>query len=463
MDTPENYYAVLGVSADADSDTLKRAYRQLARRFHPDLAGPEGAIQMKRINRAYAILGDEEKRQQYDTILGGVVDMRRRGYTRPHSRVRAREELEDVEFSGLNTFSTRGPLRAGPVLKSSLGVTSALSCVLTAQGLFIAAGSLDGKGIIWQVAHGETHQVASIANDPSITVESLRSLRFSNAGTLLAGWHRLGLHVWDVFSGELLWSLPVYDRAVSAHYSLDATLHSTPTNERIIRMALPYLAEDGRSPRAWGVRSTDVASHYLNKPDSSFSDINICPEESVESRLFWAIRMRALSDDGHTLVTLSCAQVANEQQEMVVVRRWKLAGKSRLLSGTKAPQVELSVLLGSCADCTPPYAATKDTSMVAFVYSGDKIRLCDTRSGVYNEISSGTMGGSSRMAISADGQWLAVAREDSEDNEGVIDLWSINTNQIVQKFYHPWQVSALHFADHQLIAALTDGTIQIWQ
>src|SRR5690348_18511133 len=38
MDTPDNYYAILGVPIDADNDTLKRAYRQLARRYHPDLA-----------------------------------------------------------------------------------------------------------------------------------------------------------------------------------------------------------------------------------------------------------------------------------------------------------------------------------------------------------------------------------------------------------------------------------------
>lgn len=39
-DELENYYAILGVPADADQETIKRAYRQLARRYHPDLAGP---------------------------------------------------------------------------------------------------------------------------------------------------------------------------------------------------------------------------------------------------------------------------------------------------------------------------------------------------------------------------------------------------------------------------------------
>jgi len=72
------------------------------------------------------------------------------------------------------------------------------------------------------------------------------------------------------------------------------------------------------------------------------------------------------------------------------------------------------------------------------------------------------MSGSSKLALSSDGQWLAIAREDSEINEGVIDLWSVATGQIVQKFYYPWQISALHFADKHCIVGLTDGTVQVW-
>jgi WD40 repeat protein len=73
------------------------------------------------------------------------------------------------------------------------------------------------------------------------------------------------------------------------------------------------------------------------------------------------------------------------------------------------------------------------------------------------------MGASSRLAISPDARWAAVAREDSEINEGVIDLWSVTRGEIAQKLYHPWQISALHFAQDQLLVALTDGTIQIWK
>jgi WD40 repeat protein len=73
------------------------------------------------------------------------------------------------------------------------------------------------------------------------------------------------------------------------------------------------------------------------------------------------------------------------------------------------------------------------------------------------------MGSSAKLALSPDAKWLAIAREDSEINEGVIDLWATDEGQIAQKLYHPWQISALHFSENYLIVALTDGTIQIWQ
>src|SRR5436305_6423656 len=126
MDTIDNYYAILGVPIDADNETLKRAYRQLARRYHPDLAGPEGAVHMKRINRAYDVLSDPEKRLNYDTIIGGVIDFRKGGLTRPRPVQRKFNLSDDIEFSGLSIFSTKGPFRMGPVLHTRLGVISSL-------------------------------------------------------------------------------------------------------------------------------------------------------------------------------------------------------------------------------------------------------------------------------------------------------------------------------------------------
>ena len=462
MDTPDNYYAILGVPIDADLETIKRAYRQLARRYHPDLAGPEGATQMKRINRAYDVLGDAEKRLHYDTIIGGIIDLRKGGgLVRPRPVQRKFEPSDDIEFSGLSIFSTRGPFRAASMLRTQFGVVSSLGSAQTERGLVVAAGSLDGKGILWQVEQSETP--TSFAADPALPVESLRELRISPSGRLAAGWGRLGMHVWNTGDGSLLWSYNPGQRAVSAHYSLDIAIKDTPDGGEVW-MALPLLREDPRAPRSQGVRGTDAIRHALNAPADELSAPLVCAEDEIEKRQFWAIRLRALTLDAQALLTLSCAHIPGEANEQVVVRRWDIQARAKTRFREKLqPRILTSFTTGSCADCTPPYVITPDGRLLAFVSTGKMIRLLDTLSGTFSELASGTMGASSRLAISPDGQWVAVAREDSEINEGVIDMWSVERGEIAQKLYHPWQISALHFAPGQLLAALTDGTLQIWK
>lgn len=66
---PRDYYEVLGVEKDADKDTLKRAYRKLARKYHPDtteLPKEEAEEKFKEISEAYEVLCDDEKRGIYD-------------------------------------------------------------------------------------------------------------------------------------------------------------------------------------------------------------------------------------------------------------------------------------------------------------------------------------------------------------------------------------------------------------
>ena len=66
----KDYYAVLGVAKDASADEIKKAYRKLARDNHPDANpdDPEAEKRFKEVGEAYAVLGDEEKRREYDEI-----------------------------------------------------------------------------------------------------------------------------------------------------------------------------------------------------------------------------------------------------------------------------------------------------------------------------------------------------------------------------------------------------------
>lgn len=66
----EDYYNVLGVNKNASKEEIKKAYRKLAMKYHPDHAkGDKGSEEkFKKISEAYAVLSDDEKRKQYDTF-----------------------------------------------------------------------------------------------------------------------------------------------------------------------------------------------------------------------------------------------------------------------------------------------------------------------------------------------------------------------------------------------------------
>ena len=66
----KDFYAVLGVSKDADAAAIKKAYRTLAKKYHPDRNPDDAAAaeKFKEIGEAYAVLSDEAERKQYDAI-----------------------------------------------------------------------------------------------------------------------------------------------------------------------------------------------------------------------------------------------------------------------------------------------------------------------------------------------------------------------------------------------------------
>jgi len=83
MPQTKDLYDVLGVDDDASQEEIKKAYRTLARKHHPDRNpdDPNAEEKFKEIQKAYSILSDEEKRQQYDAqrrFGGGAAKTSRR-------------------------------------------------------------------------------------------------------------------------------------------------------------------------------------------------------------------------------------------------------------------------------------------------------------------------------------------------------------------------------------------------
>jgi molecular chaperone DnaJ len=112
MAQPKDYYRVLGVSETAATDEIKKAFRRLAKQYHPDRNpnNPQAAERFKEINEAHDVLSDAPKRKQYDQLrrYGAFTTPPPRG--RPGGAPAGAGREGDFDFGDIGSFGGLGDL-----------------------------------------------------------------------------------------------------------------------------------------------------------------------------------------------------------------------------------------------------------------------------------------------------------------------------------------------------------------
>lgn len=118
-----DYYEILGVPKNANGEEIKKAYRQLALKYHPDRneGNPEAEEKFKEASEAYSVLADAEKRQTYDRFGHDGLKMSGRGFSDSFFSDSIFSDFEDI-LGGLFGFASsrgrggrRGPMRGRDV------------------------------------------------------------------------------------------------------------------------------------------------------------------------------------------------------------------------------------------------------------------------------------------------------------------------------------------------------------
>jgi len=227
----KSHYEILGVPEEAESDQIKRAYRRLARKLHPDVnPGKKADEAMSNINEAYHVLGDAGRRASYDAQrsrgLSGApfVDLDWTGgiFVRPHvSIVAIPSPVEAVEFVGgkheiaiagfdnMLRFCSSATGRVSCVLKLDGGVASNLQWC-GRVGLY-AVGASEKSVSAWRV---KSQQVAGAIRK---RVEWVSRLAASPTGNIivLGTAHRTVL-AFDADTGETKYVRRRHEDAVTA-------------------------------------------------------------------------------------------------------------------------------------------------------------------------------------------------------------------------------------------------------
>ena len=455
-----DYYALLEVSPDADEAAIRMAFRRLARRYHPDVAGTGSLAHMRHLNEAYRVLGDPERRRAYDAERARALS----------SAPVAAPSANPAPSPAAHPSARRAP-RAGAIRASAGSMrriatletpddTPVATLALARGGALAGVGLLDGRVHLWDVPAARRTQTLRFAPQPGAGV--LQDLRLSAGGSLAIAWgFQLGTRVWSVADGRMLWNT-----AINAPTgAMDAVLFDTPA---LVRLALPdaplALADD--DPFRWahqGRGGSAVLSRPLSGPVDPAWALPLRCEEAAGAGLFgdppdpaWRVHVRSLSTDGRFLFTLSSGRTSRLPAARVL-RLWEL--DHRNLRGAVQPR-RVAQSAVPVEDLQFPVEVSPDLSWMAARALGREIRLLPLSGGDRRTISTGPVSDDIRIALSPGGAYLALARDTR------LDLWHTPTARAIATWEFAAEITALAFGPagaHLLLAAgLRNGLVELW-
>jgi molecular chaperone DnaJ len=178
MEKLKDYYQILGVARDASSSAIKRAYRRLAKKYHPDLASAGSVPELQELQTAYDTLTDTERRQRYDETLGRSerADTVSWSFVRSPAVGDLRRPFQPGSLSG-EILLTREEAQAGGILPLEVPVSATCQACDGTGGSVFDCDRCFGEGKISRrlpvpvsiprgVRNGEVFQVAT--DDPSL-------------------------------------------------------------------------------------------------------------------------------------------------------------------------------------------------------------------------------------------------------------------------------------------------------
>jgi len=454
-----DYYAILAVSPAADEETIRQAYRRLAREYHPDVAGDAGAEPMKRINAAYRVLSDPERRREYDLKrLGAGVAHHSATPSRPASR---RSAPPTAPTAASTITRAEGPLQLYRQIDTR---DRALSALAFAQGdTLLGLGFSDGRVEIWHLASAQRVTLLQLrAALSSARAGVLQEIRLSPSGALALAWGlNLGTHVWECQSGQMLWSAAFSGPSGA----MDGILLDAPPMVRMALPAAPLALAEG-DPFHWaeqGRLATDIWTRPLAGAVAPAWAVPLrcdepAPPQGRDGR-GWRIHLRALSWDGEALLTFSTGPASANISNASIVHLWNLRQRGRL--GTNVPQRQGSIVIPARA-LWYPVAVSATAAIFATQFEGREIRLYNLHTSQHITLPTGPVAPEARMLLSPDGALLALAPPDQRR----VELWATATGQRIQTWDLAAPVAALSFAASggkpTLAIARNDGLCEIW-